>query len=103
MKQLLLKISPVYKFVIIGESMSPLLRSGATVLVNRWSYLFKKPKVGDVVAAFDPRDGKVLIKRIIEVKNNQFFIIGDNRKDSIDSRTFGSITKKDLVGKVIFN
>lgn len=31
-----------------------------------------------------------------------YFIMGDNRNDSEDSRTFGPIEKKDIIGKVFF-
>lgn len=79
--------------------MQPSLNHGDTVLVNRLSYLFKSPKIGDAVAIYDPRDGKVLIKRISKIDNKKFFVVGDNKKFSTDSRVFGWIEKKDIIGE----
>lgn len=36
-----------------------------------------------------------------EVKNNQFFVLGDNRLEGFDSRNFGVLDKEDIIGKVI--
>ena len=41
-----------------------------------------------------------------KVKHNSHFVLGDNREESIDSRIFGTIDKKDIYGtikKVYFN
>lgn len=82
--------------------MSPTLKEGQTVLVNRLSYIFSSPKRGDIVAIKDPRDHKILIKRIDDVELKSFFVTGDNKEHSTDSREFGMIGKKEIVGKVIF-
>lgn len=37
------------------------------------------------------------------VEKNSFFILGDNRSSSIDSRFWGSISKDMIYGKVVFN
>ncbi len=37
----------------------------------------------------------------ITLKNNQYFVLGDNRPFSSDSRSWGIITYKNIVGKVI--
>lgn len=37
-----------------------------------------------------------------EIKNNHYFVMGDNRPNSRDSRIFGPIKKDTIVGKVIF-
>lgn len=40
--------------------------------------------------------------KINEEKQNCYVLLGDNRKDSIDSRNFGCITEENIIGKVIF-
>lgn len=82
--------------------MSPTLKPGQVVLVNRLAYLFHKPQREDIVAVKDPRDKKVLIKRITKISNDKYFIQGDNKKYSTDSRVFGMIRKQNILGKVIY-
>lgn len=38
----------------------------------------------------------------VKVGPNQYFVIGDNRNHSSDSREWGSITKEEIIGKVFF-
>ena len=93
---------PVIKYVIKGNSMFPTLRSGDKIFVNRIAYILSKPKIDDIVAVKDPRDRKVLIKRIKKIDNAKFFILGDNKTHSTDSREFGMIEKKDIIGKIVY-
>ena len=79
--------------------MLPTFKSGDLVLVNRLAYFFGSPKVGDLVVL---KRGKHIIKRITAIEGEQVFVIGDNKKESTDSRNFGWINKKEIVGKVIF-
>lgn len=37
-----------------------------------------------------------------QVPNDQYFVMGDNREHSSDSREWGTITKEEIVGKVFF-
>lgn len=81
--------------------MFPTFEQGEVVLINRLTYWFSAPEIGDVVAVRDPRDGKVLIKRITGSKGQRYFVQGDNKKYSTDSRVFGMIGRLDIIGKVI--
>ncbi|MDP2585569.1 MAG: nickel-type superoxide dismutase maturation protease [Candidatus Levybacteria bacterium] len=90
---------PLFKFKVEGNSMIPAFKAGDTILVNRLAYFLSKPKVGNAVVL---KRGKFIIKRIAKVEGNKIFVIGDNKKESTDSRNFGWINKKDIVGKVIF-
>lgn len=81
--------------------MSPTLHQGSVVLVNRLAYLWREPTIGEVVAIQDPRDGKVLIKRIANIEKEEVFVVGDNTLHSTDSRKFGMIGRQQLIGKVV--
>lgn len=98
-------------FKVSGHSMEPTFKAGQILLVSSVPYLFKEPRAGDVVVVRDPRDRKPLLKRIVEIrprrsialgptrsKYKEYFVSGDNRGHS---RTFGPVSKEQIVGKVI--
>lgn len=87
------------RFIISGHSMEPTIHNGQTVLVSSMPYLFSKPKSGDIVAF--KKEEKIFIKRIARIERQKYFITGDNKNDSLDSRNFGWIEKKEIVGEVI--
>lgn len=37
----------------------------------------------------------------ITLKENEYFVLGDNRNNSLDSRFFGTINRKDIIEKII--
>ena len=122
---------------VVGPSMSPTLKEGNIILVNKLTYRFNKIKREDVVVVSVKH--KYMIKRVIglpgetvEYRNNRLYIngkyyeedfidtntvktedfavngvipegkylvLGDNRENSEDSRDYGLISKKDIVGK----
>lgn len=122
---------------VVGPSMSPTLKEGNIILVNKLTYRFNKIKREDVVVVSVKH--KYMIKRVIglpgetvEYRNNKLYIngkyyeedfidtntvktedfavngvipegkylvLGDNRENSEDSRDYGLISKKDIVGK----
>ena len=122
---------------VVGPSMSPTLKEGNILLVNKLAYRIGKPKREDVVVVSVKH--KYMIKRVIglpgetvEYKDNKLYIngkyyeedfidttkvktedfavngvipegkylvLGDNRENSEDSRDYGLISKKDIVGK----
>lgn len=79
--------------------MQPFLKPEDEVIVFAWSYIFKKPKIGDLVVVRFL--GKDLVKRIKFIEGKRFFLIGDNEKQSTDSRSFGWILDKNITGKVV--
>lgn len=80
--------------------MIPTFLSGESVLVSNVPYLFSKPKVGEILAF--KKNGEIFIKRIVKIDNEKYFVKGDNKKDSLDSRGFGWIERKKIVGKVVY-
>ncbi len=81
--------------------MEPTLKNGQVVWVNNWPYLINKIRVGDIVI-FE-QDGKELIKRVAKINGKSVSLMGDNRSDSLDSRTFGEVNIEKISGKIITN
>lgn len=94
-----MNLIPLSRYKIVGHSMEPIFREGEVVWVNNWAYLFSKPRVGDLII-FDFNKRK-LVKRIIEIKKEHLLVMGDNLRDSLDSRKFGEIEFKQVKGKVL--
>jgi signal peptidase I len=86
-------------FMVKEQSMEPFCQEGDFVVVNRMSYLFSRPKVGQLVVLKDPRDSRRIVKRIGVVKDSFVWVEGDNREKSTDSRNFGWVSVKALLGQ----
>jgi signal peptidase I len=96
---------PFGRYVVQGPSMEPAYRPGDRVLVNRLAYLLHGPVAGDVVVLNDPeRPGHQLLKRVAQAPGDApgpagYFVLGDNRARSRDSRTFGLVQRTDIIGR----
>ena len=64
-------------------------------------YFFKQPKVGDVIVFKHIVPPFIFCKRIKKIIRDEIWVEGENRKRSIDSRKFGFIKRKNIIGKVI--
>ncbi len=86
-------------FMVEGNSMLPTLKSGDAVLINPRS----KFETGDIVLAKHPFKQSVkILKRIGEIsQDGKFFLIGDNKDESSDSRSFSAIPKSEILGKAV--
>jgi nickel-type superoxide dismutase maturation protease len=80
---------------VIGDSMTPTLAENDLILVIRT----KQYRVGDVVGFVFNKN--ILVKRISEIKNSQYYVLGDNQKNSLDSRKLGWLNNDQIVFKVI--
>ncbi len=128
------------RFVVEGESMSPYLKHGHYLLVDRLAYRLTPPSREDVVVLRDPgQPGVECVKRIVglpgehiqmdrervlvngrhlaepyvgknaapetpspsqwSLDDHEYLVLGDNRKDSRDSRAFGPVNLLHIVGK----
>lgn len=102
LKQFFLKISPFIFYSVSGRSMYPSFIHGQIVLAQKkWFFCFYRK--GDVIIFTDPIKHLRIIKRIQKIKKESLYLIGDNKKESTDSRNFGWIDKKYTIGKVIFS
>lgn len=93
--------SPVLYFTVKGGSMKPYLVEGEKVWINRLAYIFHAPKIGDIVVVRHPAKKVLIIKRIKDINKDRYFVTGDNLNESTDSRHFGWIQKKQILGKVL--
>lgn len=127
---------------IKGTSMSPTLLDGDRYILFRCPYLWRSPRVGEIVVIKDPQDLGLSIKRVIGLPNDlieirkdgvyvnnaklrepyltsfaahasgwqpvkpirlgpqQYFVLGDNRTRSADSRIYGPVPRKFILGLI---
>lgn len=92
---------PIRIFKIKDNSMQPSLKDGDYVITSVLPYLFSRPKANDMVILKHPKKSFFIVKRIDRETPFGYFVMGDNRAASEDSREFGTIARSSIVGKVI--
>lgn len=95
----LLNFFPIQRVLVLEDSMLPTIKNGQTCLLLK--YIFLKPKVGDIIIFNHSTPPYKFCKRIVKISKNKIWVEGDNKKRSIDSRAFGFIFRKDVLGKII--
>lgn len=81
--------------------MEPTLRPGDRVWVEEGAYAFAPPEPGALVLARHPFERRWIIKRVLRLEpGDRVFLVGDNPACSTDSRSFGSLSRAALRGKV---
>ncbi len=103
-------------FIVAGESMVPTFQNGQYLIVDELSYHFREPERGEVVVFRYPKDEtKFFIKRIeglpgdeVELpegkrilEEGEYYVLGDNRPQSLDSRAWGPVPDKLITGRVL--
>jgi nickel-type superoxide dismutase maturation protease len=87
------------RVVVEDWSMSPTLWPGDRLLVATWL----GPRVGDVVLARDPEaPTRLLVKRVAAARGGAYDLRGDSTADSRDSRAFGPLPRRLIVGRVVW-
>ena len=105
--------------------MAPALSDGDRVLASRAAYRFDSPGKGDVVLLGTSVAGTETVKRIVagpgdplpsdaeandppaarghpadRLTTDEYYVLGDNRAISRDSRVFGPVSRREIVGRV---
>lgn len=84
----------------VGQSMKPTTLDGDVTIVNRLIYWIRSPKVNELVMMTDPeKKRKQLHKRIVHENRNEYIVRGDNINNSRDSRSFGLVPRKRILGR----
>ena len=96
-----------------GHSMFPIIKPGTVLPVCKTYYgirlpgslnyiiQWKTPEEGDVVVFYTPY-GDIAVKRCGKILPGElFFALGDNGPQSFDSRSYGPVPYKNIIGKVL--
>ncbi len=90
---------PIRLFKVQDRSMEPDFEEGAYIFVARTA---GELEPGDVVVLRHPSKEMKLVKRIARITGQRYYVIGDNHLVSEDSRSFGSVPRDNILGKVVF-
>ena len=99
MQKLLRKFSPLFIAKVKEKSMEPFLKEGDEIIVKK--YIFTKPKIGDIIIFRHSTPPFIFIKRVLKIKDSNYWVEGDNKNKSFDSRSFSYIKKDSVLGKMI--
>ena len=117
---------------VVGQAMEQTLENDDNILVNRFAYIMSKPKAGDVIVFLPNGNNKshYYVRRVvavpgdtvqikdgalyvndaglasdpIELEKDEYFVLGDNRNNSEDSRyaNIGNVKRDYIIGKAWF-
>jgi signal peptidase I len=105
-------LSGLRRVEVRGRSMAPALLPGDRLLVLRLA----RPRAGHVVALRDPRDSRrAMVKRVAAAPGEAvtcagavlragrgWVVLGDNLAESTDSRSFGAVPRRLLLGRCAY-
>jgi len=88
---------------VTGESLSPFFLEGDFVVVSKIPFVLRKIKAGDIVVFRHPGYG-TMIKKVerISPDGEEIYVVGTH-PESTDSRQFGPLQRRQLIGKVIWH
>ena len=98
------------RITVRGRSMAPALLPSERLLIDRLAYVRNRPRANDVVWVLHPSRPELrMLKRLAGVpgdtfcgrtlKRGEYWVLGDNAEESTDSRVFGPVRRRDLLGR----
>lgn len=86
----------IYVRRVVGDSMLPTIKAGRVVVAfNAKSY-----KNSEIVIA--TQNSREVIKRIVDIEKDNYYLCGDNLAKSTDSRKYGWVSIKGIKGRVFW-
>jgi signal peptidase I len=87
--------SPVVKRIIATPGQSVYLKKGKVYVDGQ---LLREPYIpsGTPTYAYEKSEDELIC-----IGRNEFFVMGDNRNNSMDSRTFGAVPRQNILGKIM--
>jgi len=75
---------------------------GETVEIKDGIVMVIKDNQAEIIdeSTYLPKDLKTVGNTMISIPDNEFFVLGDNRSVSSDSRTWGLLPRKNIIGRV---
>jgi signal peptidase I len=101
----------VQNYRVDGPSMQQTLYTNEYILVDKATYYLHPPERGDVIVFEYPLDtSKNFVKRVIGIPGDtvqidtrgmvsEYYVLGDHRGDSDDSRDWGPVPRADIIGR----
>jgi signal peptidase I len=101
--------SPAEKRVIAVGGETVWIRDGVVYVDGKEREPLKRshrqehPGSGPPTGFFDPDNPYLAygVNELYKVPQGHYFVMGDNRRDSIDSRCYGAIPKERIIGRVV--
>lgn len=95
--------------------MNPTLTNNSMIVIDKYMYKLFDIKRGDILIleiekeevikrlAFLPGEKADFNGKLVSLKENEIYILGDNPKESIDSRNYGPVKTELIIGKIFLS
>lgn len=107
LEKISVKFSNIKRFdiVVVNSDKSSLIKRVIALPTEKVEYKDNKLYINGEILEEDFLDSSVYTKDFTynrTLGDNEYFVLGDNRSVSKDSRAFGAVTKSEIEGKAIF-